>query len=143
VSDYLWNFPTTGLALALGGLDALRVELGLDATALFGNALGDPRDANGDVVAPNAGRDITDPPPPAPAWYGRPGTAAYSYEDPLLGKTVDVPALGDPACYYMHIRTILEASAFDPAAYGLMPTDPAESAAVLGLWAGDAVPEGI
>ena len=29
---------------------------------------------------------------------------------------------------------------FDPATYGLADTDPRESADVLGIWAGDAVP---
>jgi hypothetical protein len=44
MSDFLWTFPRTGLAKALDGLTALRVELGLPPGALPGNALGDPRD---------------------------------------------------------------------------------------------------
>jgi len=137
VNDYRYNFPTSGLALALDGMAALRTELGLDDTALPANALGDRRDASGAVVVtPLVGAlpVIVD----AAVWVGRPGSAATSFEGPD-GKVVEIPAKGDPARYYMHIRTDQTAPGFDPAAYGMTPTDPAESAAVLGVWAGDEV----
>ena len=128
MSDLLYNFPTTGLALALDGLAALRADVG-DSGPL--NALGDPRDPSGAIVAP--GEPVV--------WIGRPGSPATSYEG-MDGKSVDVPAKGDPGRYYVHIRTGQNATArlFDAAAYGLVPTDPYESAMVLGVWAGDDVP---
>ena len=122
MNDYLWNFPTTGLALALQGLDALRAELSLPPNAMPGNALGDPRDAEGNVViVPSSDEPRED----SVVWVGRPGTAAK----------------GDPDRYYMHIRTAddLSAVAFDPSQYGMVVTGRAESAAVLGVWAGDDV----
>lgn len=140
MSDNLWSFPRTGLARALEGLAALRDGLGLPPDAQPGNALGDPRDANGEIVVPQAGA-IDDPPPVPPAWIGRPGSAASSYQD-MSGATVAIPAKGDPDRYYMHMRTDIDAPGFDPADYGFEPTDPAESAAVLGVWAGDEVPTG-
>ena len=136
MSDYRVNFPVTGLALALEGLDALRAEMGLPSGALPGNALGDRRDTSGDVVTPLPADDITKPAPDVTAWIGRPGSAASSYKD-MNGQDVEIPAKGDPGRYYMHIRTGAEAPDFDPAAYGLEPTDPATSADVLGVWAGD------
>jgi hypothetical protein len=137
--DYLWTFPRTGLDKALTGLTALRIELGLPSGTLPGNALGDPRDASGAVVTPLPADDLAKPAPDPTAWIGRPGSAASSYED-MDGKTIDVPARGDPSKYYMHIRTGQDVEKFDPSQYGLMPSDPAESAAVLGVWAGDVVP---
>ena len=139
MSDYLVNFPTSGLALALEGLDRLRMEMGLPPGTLPGNALGDRRDASGDVVTTLPADDLTKPAPDVTAWIGRPGSAASSYKD-MNGQNVEVPAKGDPTRYYMHIRTDAEAPDFDPAAYGLEPTDPATSAAVLGVWAGDEAP---
>ena len=135
MTDYLWNFPTSGLALALEGLDALRTELDLPHGALPGNALGDRRDALGVIVTPPADSATPD----RTVWIGRPGSAAASFTD-LAGTTVEIPAKGDPAKYYMHIRTDKDVPGFDPAVYGLQPTDPPESAAVLGVWAGDEVP---
>ena len=132
MTDFIWNFPTAGLALALEGLDALRADLGTEAAL---NALGDPRDAEGNIAPPFDGSNTP------PAWVGRPGTAATSYDDPLAGKTIELPAKGDPGKYYMHLRTDRDTSAgFDPEAYGLAVTVPAESAAVLGIWAGDPAP---
>ena len=139
MSDYRVNFPVTGLALALDGLDALRTELGLAKNVLPGNALGDRRGVNGDVVTTLPADDLSKPAPDVTAWIGRPGSAASSYKD-MNGQDVEVPAKGDPSRYYMHIRTDKDAPDFDPAAYGLEPTDPVESAAVLGVWAGDPVP---
>ena len=139
MSDYRVNFPVTGLALALEGLDALRAEMGLPEGALPGSALGDPRNANGDVAMPRGVDDTAEPITTDAVWIGRPGTAASSYMD-FDGKTVESPARGDPSRYYMHIRTDKDAPGFDPSNYGLEPTDPATSAAVLGVWAGDEVP---
>lgn len=135
--DYQWNFPTTGIALALEGLAALRAVLGLDVDAMPGNALGDLRDANGDIFVPPVTSIGGPPPSMAGIWIGRPGTAAYSVQDPWTGRVTEFPAKGDPSRYYMHFRTTQDAPGFDPAAYGWVPTDPAESAAVLGVWAGD------
>lgn len=134
--DYPLNFPTTGLALALEGFDALRAELGIETNMLLGHMLGDPRDADGNVVNPVD----DDPQSTRVVWVGRPGMAAYTYTDPN-DQVVEVPARGDPDRYYMHIRTASDQSgvAFDPAQYGMVPTDPAESAAVLGVWSGDDV----
>ena len=126
MSDLLYSFPTTGLALALDGLAALRADVG-DSGPL--NALGDPRNATGAIVAP--GEPVV--------WIGRPGSPATSYEG-MDGKSVDVPAKGDPGRYYVHIRADHKATLFDAAAYGLVPTDPYESAMVLGVWSGDDVP---
>jgi hypothetical protein len=141
-SDYLWNFRKIGLARALKGLDALRAQLSLDTNAMLGDMLGDPRDANGNVVVspPPA---VGEPPDTSVVWVGRAGIAAYSYTNPATDELVEVPAKGDPSRYYMHIRSLTgaEAVGFNPADYGLTPTDPFESAQVLGLWAGDAMPE--
>lgn len=137
MTDYLWNFPKTGLALALDGLKALRTDLGLTDDVMPLNALGDPRDTAGAIVTPVSG-----PAKPAGvsvAWIGRPGIPATSYVD-MSGKTVNVPAKGNPDRYYMSIRSDKTATGFDPAAYGLSVTPPAESADVLGVWAGDAPP---
>jgi len=132
MTDHRWNFPTSGLALALDGLAALRAGLGLSE-----NALGDQRNAAGALatVTVDGMRSTSDA-----VWTGRPGSAATSYSDELSGKTVEIPAKGSPDRYYMHIRTDSEAPGFDPAAYGLADTDLTESADVLGIWAGDAVP---
>ncbi len=137
MTDYRWNFPTSGLALALDGLAALRAELGLSEDAMLQNALGDQRNAAGEpaTVTVDGMRSTSDA-----VWTGRPGSAAASYTDELSGKTTDIPARGDPSRYYMHIRPAREALGFDPAAYGMADTDPRESADVLGIWAGDAVP---
>ena len=72
-------------------------------------------------------------------WYGRPGSAATSYTDPN-GNVVQVPAKGDPALYYVHIRSEQEAP-FDPTQYDMKDADAVDSAAVLGIWLGDEVPE--
>jgi hypothetical protein len=133
MTDYLWNCPRTSLDKALAGLTALRIELDLPPGTLPGNALGDLRDASGAVVT----RTPTDP--PSATWIGRPGSPATSYTDPA-GKTVTVPAKGDPTKFYMHIRTDKKAEKFDPSMYALSPTDPATSADVLGVWAGDTPP---
>jgi hypothetical protein len=135
--DYRLNFPTTGLALALEGFDVLRAELGIETNTLLGHMLGDPRDADGNVVVPQP-RDIGDPPDTSVVWVGRPGMAAYSYTDPN-DQVVEVPARGDPARYYMHIRSETDRTTVstDLTQYGMAATDPAESAAVLGVWAGD------
>lgn len=138
MSDYLWNFPVTGLPLALEGLAALRVKLGLSESAVPLNALGDPRDTTGAIVVVPAGT-IGKPTGVPAVWVGRPGSAATSFVD-LVGKTVNVAAKGNPDRYYMHIRSDKTVTGFDPAAYGFAVTPPAESAVVLGIWAGDPVP---
>ena len=73
------------------------------------NALGDPRDATRQHRVSRSSAPIGTPPPGV--WYGRPGSAATSYTDPN-GSVVQVPAKGDPALYYVHIRSSHEAKAF-------------------------------
>ena len=53
------------------------------------------------------------------------------------GAPMPTPAVGEPGMFYIAIRTAVQPSAipFDPAALGLIATPPAESAAVLGVWA--------
>jgi hypothetical protein len=124
--DYLFDFPATGLSDALQALAALR-QAGILDSQLPQNMLGDPRDANGNVV---------DRSNPDAMFVGRPGTAATNYTD-LNGDTVNVPAVGDPTRFYIAIRSTVapDQIPFNPATYGLTVTDPATSAAVLGVWA--------
>jgi hypothetical protein len=135
--DYRLNFLVTDLALALDGFDALRAELGIETNTLLWHMLGDLRDADGNVVVPQP-RDIGEPPDTSVVWIGRSGIAAYTYTDPN-DRVVEVPARGDPARYYMHIRTETDHTTVttDLTQYGMTATDPDESAAVLGVWAGD------
>ena len=133
MTDFRMSFPVTSLGTGISGLRALREAEGGNAQ----NALGDPRDANGNIVHPDPNAPIGAPPPDV--WYGRPGSAATSYTD-LNGNVVQVPAKGDPALYYVHIRSSLEAKAFRPGQYGMKDADPKASAAVLGIWLGDTPP---
>jgi hypothetical protein len=133
MTDFRLSFPVASLVTGIQGLRALREAEGGNAQ----NALGDPRDASGNIVYPDPNAPIGTPPPDV--WYGRPGSAATSYTD-LNGNTVQVPAKGDPALYYCHNRTGLEARAFRPGQYGMKDSDPKASAAVLGIWLGDTPP---
>jgi hypothetical protein len=133
MNDYRLTFPVTALANTVNALAMLRAELESGVR----NELGDPRDANGDIVYPDPDAPIGTPPPQV--WYGRPGSAATSYTD-LEGNVVQVPARGDPALYYVHIRSSLEARAFRPGQYGMKDSDPKASAAILGIWLGDTPP---
>jgi hypothetical protein len=135
--DYMLTFPVTALANGVRGITALRAELQSDTNATPINALGDPRDADGNIVYPDPDAPIGTPPPDV--WHGRPGSAATSYTD-LSGNVVQVPAKGDPALYYVHIRSSHEAKAFRPGQYGMKDADPKASAAVLGIWLGDTPP---
>jgi hypothetical protein len=137
MNDYRLTFPVTALANGVRGITALRAELQSDTNATPVSALGDPRDASGNIVVPDPNAPIGTPPPEV--WYGRPGSAATSYTDPN-GNVVQVPAKGDPALYYVHIRSSLEAKAFRPGQYGMKDADPKAGAAVLGIWLGDAPP---
>ena len=136
MTDYRLTFPVTALVAGVDGIATLRAELQSD-TANRVDALGDPRDASGNIVYPDPNAPIGAPPPEV--WYGRPGSAATSYTD-LNGNVVQVPAKGDPALYYVHIRSSHEAKAFRPGQYGMKDSDPKASAAVLGIWLGDEVP---
>jgi hypothetical protein len=136
VNDYRLTFPVTALAAGVSGLVILRAELERDAPNNAQNALGDPRDATGAIVYPDPNAPIGTPPPDV--WYGRPGSAATSYTD-LNGDVVQVPAKGDPALYYVHIRSEQEAP-FDPTPYDMKDSDPKASADVLGIWLGDTPP---
>jgi hypothetical protein len=67
----------------------------------------------------------------------RQGWAASSCTDPDSGLVVNVPGAGDPTQWYLSIRSYVPPGTqpVDPTAYGLVVSDPAESAAVLGVWA--------
>jgi hypothetical protein len=133
MNDYRLTFPVTALAAGVEGIATLRAELQSE-TATPINALGDRRDASGDIFVP------ADPgTPPPDTWYGRPGSAATSYTDPN-GTLVQVPAKGDPTLYYVHIRSEQAAGAFRPGQYEMTDADLHDSAAVLGIWAGDTPP---
>lgn len=133
MTDYLLTFPVTSLTVGINGLSVLREQLQRDG----GNALGDPRDADGNIVYPDPNAPIGTPPPDV--WYGRPGYAATSYVD-LDGNTVQVPACGDPSLYYVHIRSEQTVDEFHLDQYDMRSASPAESAQVLGIWLGDEVP---
>ena len=137
MTDYRLTFPVTALANGVRGIVALRAELQSDTPATPINALGDPRDADGNIVYPDPNAPIGTPPPEV--WHGRPGSAATSYTDPN-GVVMQVPAKGDPALYYVHIRSGHEARAFKPGPYGMKNADAVDSVAVLGVWAGDEAP---
>ena len=64
---------------------------------------------------------------------GRPASTATAPD----GSTISLAAIGDPAMFYVAIRTDVPPSAipFDPTTLGLIATTPDESAAVLGVWA--------
>ena len=132
MTDYRLTFPVTSLGTGISGLRALREAEGGNAQ----NALGDPRDASGNIVYPDPNAPIGTPPPDV--WYGRPGSAATSYTD-LNGNVVQVPARGDPALYYVHIRSAQDI-AFEPDQHGMKDSDLVDSADVLGIWLGDEVP---
>jgi hypothetical protein len=129
MSDYFdYRFKFTDLTKALGAMQELRTVGILSATGLPENMLGDARDATGNVV------DRGDP---EAAFAGRKGRAAFTYTDDMTQQSVTVPACGDPDSWYIHIRATVSPSdlTFDPTTYGLVPSDPDESAAVLGVWA--------
>jgi hypothetical protein len=132
MTDFRMSFPITVLTTGISGLRALREAEGGNAQ----NALGDPRDANGNIVYPDPNAPIGTSPPDV--WYGRPGSAATSYTD-LNGNVVQVPAKGDPALYYVHIRSAQDI-AFEPDQHGMKDADPKVSADVLGIWLGDEAP---
>ena len=133
MTDYRLTFPVTALANGVRGITALRAELQSDTNATPINALGDPRDANGDIVVHDPNAPIGTPPPEV--WHGRPGSAATSYTD-LNGNVVQVPAKGDPALYYVHIRSAMQAGEFDPTEHGMSDADVIASAANAGHLAG-------
>jgi hypothetical protein len=135
MNDYRLTFPVTSLVSGVAGMRALRAELQSDGDNAH-NALGDPRDANGDIVVPDPNTPIGTPPPEV--WYGRPGSAATSYTDPN-GNVVQVPARGDPSLYYVHVRSEQEVE-FSPMQHGMKDADAVASAQVLGIWLGDEVP---
>jgi hypothetical protein len=133
MNDYRLTFPVTALANGLEGYAVLREELAPDNAQ---NALGDPRDASGNIVVPDPNAPIGTP--STVVWHGRPGSAATSYTD-LNGVVVQVPAKGDPALYYVHVRSE-QSVAFSPDRHGMKDADAVASAAVLGIWLGDEVP---
>lgn len=124
--DYRFKFAD--LPMALSAMQELRTIGILSSAGLPQNMLGDPRDAAGNVVPSGS---------PDTAFSGRRGSPASSYVDEISGQTVQVFARGDPGFWYIGIRSSVPPSeiTFDPATYGLVATDPDESAAVLGVWA--------
>ena len=133
MTDFRMSFPVTSLVTGIQGLRALREAEGGNVR----NALGDPRDASGNIVYPDPNAPIGTPPPDV--WYGRPGSPATTFTDPD-GNVVQVPARGDPSLYYVHIRSELPAGEFDPARHDMRDADPKASADVLGIWLGDTPP---
>ena len=119
--DYRLSFPVTTLGTGISGLRALREAEGGNAQ----NALGDPRDASGNIVYPDPNAPIGTPPPDV--WYGRPGSPASTFTD-LSGNVVQVPARGDPSLYYVHIRSELPAGKFDPTQHGMRDASAVDSA---------------
>lgn len=106
--DYRFKFLITQIALALLAMEQLRLSKILPLDRLPENMLGDWRDSTGAIVTQDA------------TWIGRQG---------VTGK-------GDPLYYYVAIRSDVPPTAitFNPATYGLLVCDPAENAAVLGVW---------
>lgn len=130
MNDYRLTFPVASLDRGVRGVKALR-----EATNVS-NALGDPRDANGNIVIiPPHEPGV----PPPDVWYGRPGSTATTVVGPN-GETIDIPAKGDPSLYYVHVRSEQDAPSFDPTEYEMKDADAVDSAAVLGIWFGDEVP---
>jgi hypothetical protein len=121
-ADYRYRFPLAGLLLAAEAFTALRLVGVLPPDGLPDNMLGEPVLLNGAVIT-----------------AGRAGRAALEYTDPDTEQLVQLPAAGDPAFVYVHIRSLVQPeqlpAGFDPAAFGLVATSPDESAAVLGVWA--------
>jgi hypothetical protein len=110
--DYL--FKTTDQGQIVAALTALRAT----NPAASINMLGDPiLDVDGNTVA-----------------QGRMGRAALSYTDSDTAQVVNVPAAGDPTYWYAALRVSADV-VFDPATFGMTVCDPAENAAVLGVWA--------
>lgn len=123
--DYRLKFPVVGLPTALSALAALKASGVMVGEDVPQNMLGSPRDAAGSVTASS------------PLWRGEPGRASTSFTDPGTGLTVTLPACGDPAYFYIHIRTAVSPASIglDPATYGLIACTPEETASVLGVWA--------
>lgn len=117
--DYRYHFPLTGVALAADAFTAWCAGGLLAADAPPDNMLGEPILLNGTQIA-----------------CGRAGRPAVAFTDADTGAAITIPAAGDADFIYIHLRSELALPAgFAPAAYGLVATDPAESAAVLGVWA--------
>jgi hypothetical protein len=124
--DYRFQTPVANLPVALSLIDALRASGDLTTQRFTDNMLGDPIfegvDSDGN---------------PKMICRGSPGRASFTYTDPMTSATVTVPSSGDPATMYFAIRARVPPGSlpFAPATYGLSPSDPAVSAAVLGVWA--------
>ena len=124
--DYHLKFLVTALPTALTALQALRTAGVMAGETIPENMLGNLRGADGNVVAD----------PAQAVWRGDPGLAALTYIDPGSHQQVTVPARGDPAYYYIAIRSSVapDQLPFDPSSYGFIAVSPDESAAVLGVW---------
>ncbi len=136
MNDYRFTFSTTALADGVAGVFALRNELA--ENNIPHSALGDPRDASGNIVIWDTNLDPSVQQPDV--WYGRPGIPATSYTD-LNNNVVNVPSKGDPSLYYVHIRSAQAATKFRLEQYELKESNLVDSAAVLGIWFGDEVPK--
>lgn len=119
-TDFL--FKTTNLQTAAQALAALQADGYLAAGDAPVNMLGDPQTVTVGTQTLTV--------------RARMGSAAGSYTDNITQQIMQVPARGDPTQWYIAIRTYaVTADPLNPATYGLTPCDPAESAAVLGVWA--------
>jgi len=120
-TDYLFKSPD--LAATVGALAALVAAGVLAGEEVPANMLGDPQQVTVDSGTVTV--------------RARMGWAASSSTDPESGMVVNVPAAGDPTQWYVAVRSYVPpgAAPIDPTAYGLTACDPAESAAVLGVWA--------
>jgi hypothetical protein len=127
-NDYRFKFPLASLGTALQALAALRAANIIMDGNLPANMLGDPRDNSGNNVTADD-NTLT--------FFGRTGQPAITYIDPDTQQQITQPAIGDPNYWYVAIRSTTTPSEipFDPTVYGLIPCDPDESAAVLGVWA--------
>ncbi len=117
----------TDYRLRARSLDDIRAALAALRTAgLVGDAEG-PENMLGDPQTDAEGRL---------AFRASRGRAALTVQDED-GQTLTIPARGDPDFWYVAVRALRrpEELPVDPTAYGLEWCDPAESAAVLGVWA--------
>jgi hypothetical protein len=81
---------------------------------------------------------LGDPIPGMPGVLGAVGRAAFSYQEEGVGPLIEVAAVGDPAYYYVAIRTKVSPDKVPPtlpATFGLEAVDEETSAALLGVWA--------
>ena len=126
--DYTFKFLITDLPHALSAFVAIRALNLLAANKLPNNMLGDARDTQGNPVKVTSNQF---------AFAGSRGRVGYTYTNPLSGEVIVAPAIGDPAYFYINIRSLVDMSQypFVPGDFGLIVSTQQESDAVLGVWA--------